>query len=49
MYPHSLNPTLTTLRDYFQVVYGSQLVHLILFGSQARQEAHSDSDIDIYE
>lgn len=47
MNPDSLNPILGILRDYFQVVYDSQLVDLILFGSQARQEAHSDSDIDI--
>lgn len=47
MISHSLNLILAKLRDYFQIVYGRQLVHLILFGSQARQEADSDSDIDI--
>ena len=43
----SLNQILTRLRDHFQITYGDQLVHLILFGSQARQEANLDSDIDI--
>ena len=43
----SLNQILPQLRDYFQAAYGNQLVHLILFGSQARQEANLDSDIDI--
>jgi predicted nucleotidyltransferase len=44
---HPLNLILSTLRDYLQRIYGNQLVHLILFGSQARQEANADSDIDI--
>jgi predicted nucleotidyltransferase len=35
------------LRSYFQTLYGDRLECLMLFGSQARQEADSDSDIDI--
>jgi predicted nucleotidyltransferase len=30
-----------------QALYGEQLENIILFGSQARGEAHSDSDIDL--
>ncbi len=47
MNPKTLKSILGTLRDYLQTVYGDRLLHLILFGSQARQEASPDSDIDI--
>jgi uncharacterized protein len=38
---------LASLRDYFQQEYGDRLDRLILFGSQARGDATSTSDIDI--
>jgi uncharacterized protein len=47
MPPQTLNPILLTLRQYLQTLYGEQLIELILFGSQARQDAQPDSDIDV--
>ena len=47
MNPQILNPILANLRQYLQNLYGNQILHLILFGSQARQDAQPDSDIDI--
>ncbi len=43
----TLTPILSTLRTYVQQVYGVELKYFILFGSQARQEAQPDSDIDL--
>ena len=45
-HPH-LPEILDSLRQYLTTLYGSQLERLILFGSQARKEAPSDSDIDV--
>lgn len=42
-----LKQTLNQLKQQLQQTYQDQLVNLILFGSQARGEAESDSDIDI--
>jgi uncharacterized protein len=42
-----LTPILHSLRQYLDNLYGERLVSLILFGSQAKQEAQADSDIDI--
>lgn len=49
--PHALSPELwqilRTLREALENRYGADLQDLILFGSEARREAHEDSDIDI--
>jgi predicted nucleotidyltransferase len=42
-----LNRVLQDLRGSLQEIYGDRLIHLILFGSHARQEATDDSDIDV--
>jgi len=46
-----VNQTLTEIfsqiRIYLENIYGDNLVHLILYGSQARGNATTDSDIDI--
>ena len=42
-----LTEILTQLREYLTELYGAQLDRLILFGSQARQDADADSDIDV--
>lgn len=42
-----LKNILDELRDRFQALYGERLVHLMLFGSQARVQAEPDSDIDV--
>jgi predicted nucleotidyltransferase len=38
---------LTELRRRFEELYGERLVHLVLFGSQARGDAEPGSDIDV--
>jgi uncharacterized protein len=38
---------LRDLRRYFDQLYDKQLINLILFGSQAKQEAQEYSDIDV--
>ena len=43
----TLKILLAELRRRFEVLYGTRLVRLVLFGSQAREEAESGSDIDI--
>ncbi len=43
----SLSLILAQLRQYTRECYGDHLKHLILFGSQARNEATPDSDIDV--
>lgn len=45
-YP-KLSEILQKLRTYFDNLYSDHLVSLILFGSQARDDAQLDSDIDI--
>jgi predicted nucleotidyltransferase len=42
-----LKRILKTLRHEFSHVLGDQFESMFLFGSQARGEAHSDSDVDI--
>lgn len=42
-----LSQILDDLRQYFTTLYGHRLEHLMLFGSQARKDAGSDSDIDV--
>ena len=43
----SLLLILAQLRKYVEQCYGDRFKHLILFGSQARNEAVSSSDIDV--
>jgi predicted nucleotidyltransferase len=38
---------LREFRDGLEQIYGSRLVRVVLFGSQARHEAEPDSDIDV--
>ncbi len=38
---------LDILRRQFEIFYGDRLAHLVLFGSRARGDAESDSDIDV--
>ena len=38
---------LTELKQCFKVLYGSRLVQIVLFGSQARGEPNPGSDIDV--
>lgn len=42
-----LSEILQKLRLYFAKLYGDRLFSLILFGSQARNDAQLDSDIDV--
>ncbi|MDB9494424.1 nucleotidyltransferase domain-containing protein [Spirulina major CS-329] len=42
-----INTLLLILKKQFQDLYQDQLEEIILFGSQARQQATPDSDIDI--
>lgn len=38
---------LVELRQHFEAIYGERLVNMLLFGSQARGDATSESDIDV--
>jgi predicted nucleotidyltransferase len=42
-----LNSVLGTLRQRLDRVLGPQLAQVVLYGSQARGEARSDSDVDV--
>ncbi len=42
-----LQDILNKINNYLKSLYGNDLQNVILFGSQARQEAEKDSDIDI--
>jgi uncharacterized protein len=42
-----LKTILTQLRSHFEQLYGDRLTQMILYGSQARGDAHPDSDIDV--
>jgi len=42
-----LDQILREFRDGLEQIYGSRLVRVILYGSQARDEAEPDSDIDV--
>ena len=45
--PEHLAPILAELRRRLEALYGPRLVRLVLFGSQARGDAESGSDIDV--
>lgn len=42
-----LKVILAELRSRFEEIYGDRLVKMVLFGSQARGDAHAGSDIDV--
>ncbi len=42
-----LDTILREFRHGLEQIYGSRLVRVVLFGSQARDEAEPDSDIDV--
>lgn len=42
-----LDQILREFRDGLEQIYGPRLVRVVLFGSQARDEAEPDSDIDV--
>ncbi|MEG4457023.1 nucleotidyltransferase domain-containing protein [Microcoleus sp. N9_A1] len=42
-----LKTILTQLRSQFEQLYGDRLTQMVLYGSQARGDAHPDSDIDV--
>lgn len=39
--------TLSSLKQSFRALYGPRLLHLVLFGSQARGDALPGSDLDV--
>jgi predicted nucleotidyltransferase len=42
-----LKNILTQLRSHFEQLYGDRLTEMVLYGSQARGDAHPDSHIDV--
>ncbi|MFZ1398762.1 MAG: nucleotidyltransferase domain-containing protein [Candidatus Promineifilaceae bacterium] len=44
---HKLNTILAELRSQLEALYGNRLVHLVLYGSQARGDALPGSDVDV--
>ncbi|MEG4419267.1 nucleotidyltransferase domain-containing protein [Microcoleus sp. LAD1_D5] len=42
-----LKNILMQLRSHFEQLYGDRLTQMMLYGSQARGDAHPDSDIDV--
>jgi uncharacterized protein len=47
MHAARLHRILREFRDGLERIYGSRLVRVVLFGSQARHDAEPDSDIDV--
>jgi predicted nucleotidyltransferase len=44
---HIADPILARFRAALDALYGDRLERIVLFGSRARGDAHSDSDYDI--
>ena len=42
-----IDPVLARYRDALRAIYGDKIDRIILFGSRARGDAHSDSDYDV--
>jgi len=47
MHAAQLDTILREFRQGLEDIYGARLVRVVLFGSQARDEAEPDSDIDV--
>lgn len=47
MINHQTKSILLKLKFQLLQIYGNRLIEVILFGSQARETANSDSDIDV--
>jgi predicted nucleotidyltransferase len=47
MHAAQLDTILREFRHGLEQIYGARLVRVVLFGSQARDEAEPDSDIDV--
>jgi predicted nucleotidyltransferase len=45
--PPQNSPILTRFREALAKVYGDRLERVVLFGSRARGDAHTESDYDI--
>lgn len=45
--PDGLDSTLRRLRDGLAALYGDRLDRVLLYGSRARGDARSDSDVDV--
>jgi predicted nucleotidyltransferase len=42
-----LDVILREVKDYFNLLYQNRLEQIVLYGSQAREDGHEDSDIDL--
>jgi len=47
MQHQKLPEIIASIQNWFRTYYGEQAVQIILYGSQAREEAKPDSDIDL--
>ena len=45
--PSAVRRLLAVFRQELETLYGPRLVQLVLYGSQARADAHTGSDIDV--